>query len=176
MPWVGAIWILIFLVRLLTSEGAINGAGSTGKWLSARGKVAGHRGPDMRSFRGRAGRREWWVTMLWCAVIGAFIGMVPVIGAVLAIPWTVGTLAVTARRLHDLTMSAWLQTIPMLIAAILLAGYGFGTFVLNIQFQEMVVTGGIAVIALSYGVLYLLMGFVPGARGSNCYGEADAVA
>lgn len=176
MPWVGVIWIAIFLFRLLTSGGANDGEDSIADKLFKRGKVAGQRGPDMRSFKGRAGRREWWVTMIWSVFIGAFFTVVPTIGLLLALPWTIATLAVTARRLHDLTLSAWLQTIPMMIAVILLAGYGVATYVLKVEFQDAVITAGVALITLSYGVLYLFMGCAPGSRGSNCYGEADAPA
>jgi len=176
MPWIAVLWIIVFLVRLLANEENTERLAGAGKTFVPNGKVIGHRGPDMRSFNGRAGRREWWATTIWCAIVGAVIGSVPMIGLLLAIPWTIGTLAVNARRLHDLTMSAWLQTIPMAIAAILLAGYGVGKFALGMEFDEMTTAIGAGAIALAYGAFYMFMGFAPGKLGPNAYGEAEAVA
>ena len=41
----------------------------------------------------RAGRREWWFSTFGNAVAGAIVGAVPGIGALLSLPWIIGTLA-----------------------------------------------------------------------------------
>src|SRR6185295_8327157 len=82
------------------------------------GKVAGHKGPPPGSFHGRAGGGEWVFGMIVNIFIGAFVGNIPTIGPLLAIPWTIATLAVTNRRLHDLNRSGWIQLAPMAVGAI----------------------------------------------------------
>lgn len=169
------LWLIIFVIRLLLNDNTATAGGQLAEFFKARGKVIGHRGPDIRSFRGRAGRREWWITMAWSAVAGAVVSAIPVVGPVLALPWTISSLAVSARRLHDLTLSAWLQIIPMAIAGALLAGYGIARYALRLHVDDaLVMLGGVA-IGFSYVLFALILGFAPGKGSSNLYGEADIV-
>ncbi len=146
-----------------------------------RGKVLGHFGPDPRSFKGRAGRREWWLTMLGNAVISTIVGAVPTIGVLLTIPWVIVTLATNARRLHDLSASAWLQLIPMALAF----GVSMIYFYLGgpdnppeiswtLTTQAGLFTLAAAVSAIVYVGFYVWIGFAPGRKGPNVFGEADA--
>ncbi len=181
--------VVIFLVILLVRWvwpwlwGYLTQIAPAGTGWGHRGRVLGHRGPGARSFKGRAGRREWWLTTLGIIVISAIVGAVPTIGPLLTLPWVIMTLAVNARRLHDLSLSAWLQMIPL----------GFG-LVFSIFFFRLggpdnppepslafdtpagwyTIAG--AAWVLIYVVFYTLFGFVPGRRGPNAYGEADSPA
>jgi uncharacterized membrane protein YhaH (DUF805 family) len=146
-----------------------------------RGKVSGHRGPSPHSFGGRAGRKEWWRATIGYGIVGAIVAAVPGIGALLSLPWAFATLAVNARRLHDLAASAWLQLIP-LAAGIGLAALIFSLGGPDIAFEpswtlatlEGVLTICGAATALVYLGFYAWIGFAPGRSGPNCYGEADA--
>lgn len=177
MPWVGAIWLLIIIVRLLASladreEHTRSGLEDARRALAPRGKVAGQKGPDMRAFSGRAGRREWWVTMAWCGLVIAVIAHVPVVGPILTLPWVVGALAVTSRRLHDMRRPAWLLAVPAALAAL-------GAFAIaawsNAVFDPMANLQVLAIGCVSL-IFCLWVGLAPGTPGPNCYGEADAVA
>lgn len=173
MPWGALVWLIIFIFRSFENDGSA--ASATGNFFRARGKVKDQAGPDMRSFRGRAGRREWWVTMGWSSIVGGIIsGLIPTLGSLLALPWIVAGLAVTARRLHDLTLSAWWQVVPMAVASLVLAVYGIGRAA-GMTFSDMTVQIGVGVIGAVYTLFYLWIGFAPGARKSNHFGEADGV-
>ena len=178
MPWVGAIWLLIIIARLLASlidreERTRSGLEDARRAFAPRGKVAGQKGPDMRAFSGRAGRREWWVTIAWCGLVTAVITQVPVVGPILTLPWVVGALAVTSRRLHDMQRSAWLQAIPLALVAAAL-----GVFFAIESWSG--AASDPTFLALAVGSVSLAfclwVGLLPGTRGPNCYGEADAVA
>jgi uncharacterized membrane protein YhaH (DUF805 family) len=169
-------WVLPPLWQFLTQQ---NGA-TVG--FAKRGRVLGHRGPNPRSFKGRAGRREWWLTMLGTTIISAIIGAIPTIGALLTLPWVIVTLAVNARRLHDLSLSAWLQLIPMAFGLVFAVFY----FVLGgpdnppdaswaFSTPAGMLTAYGALAALVYLAFYIWIGFVPGRQGPNVYGEADPV-
>jgi|GEM_PF-1741432 len=182
MSAIVGIWILIIVLRLVLPAiwNFVTNAGPLRDEWQRRGKVAGHRGPGPRSFKGRAGRREWWLSTLGNAIVGAIVGAVPAIGTLLALPWLVATLAVNARRLHDLSVSAWLQLIPL--------AFGFAAAFLYFQLggpanppQTSWTLGTpsgqftllAAVSALVYLAFYGIVGFAPGKSGPNLYGEAD---
>ncbi|HYD86086.1 MAG TPA: DUF805 domain-containing protein [Vitreimonas sp.] len=183
MSAIVAIWIFIIVARLVLPAiwNAVTNAGPLRDEWQRRGKVAGHRGPGPRSFKGRAGRREWWLSTLGNAVVSVIVGAVPAIGTLLTLPWVVATLAVNARRLHDLSLSAWLQLVPM--------AFGFAAAFFYFQLggpdnppttswtfatPEGQFTLLAAATALVYLGFYGLVGFAPGRGGPNAYGEADA--
>jgi uncharacterized membrane protein YhaH (DUF805 family) len=176
------IFLTILLVRwIIPSLWAFftNSSATSFEWRR-RGKVLGHFGPDPRSFKGRAGRREWWLTMLGNTIVSAIVGAVPTIGVLLTIPWVIVTLATNARRLHDLSASAWLQVIPMTLA------FGFAMFYFYLggpdnppqaswifNTPEGLLTIGGAIAACVYLAFYVWIGFMPGHKGPNVFGEAD---
>lgn len=141
------------------------------------GKVQGHKGPHPRSFKGRASRGEWWGTMAWTTIVGAVVGTIPTFGPLLSIPFLIGGLAVTARRLHDLKQTAWLQVLPMpfYAAGIAVPAFNGATDV------DAALSGPLDPISMSFlGIgaflslaLYAWLGLFPGVNGPNCYGEAD---
>lgn len=64
------------------------------------------------TFSGRARRSEYWYFVLFNFIIGLVLGMIPVLGWILGIIYSLATilpsLAVAARRLHDSGKSGWL--------------------------------------------------------------------
>lgn len=180
------IFLVIVLVRWVLPSlwGYLTQFAPAGLGWGQRGRVLGHRGPGARSFKGRAGRREWWLTTLGIIVISAIVGAVPTIGPLLTVPWLIMTLAVNARRLHDLSVSAWWQIIPLVFGAVffaLLIWQGGDPDNLPEPSWAFDTPAGWYTLAgaawvLIYIVFYIVIGFVPGRRGSNAYGEADAPA
>jgi uncharacterized membrane protein YhaH (DUF805 family) len=79
-------------------------------------------------FSGRARRMEFWMFVLFyviiavvLAVVDAMIGM-PILGSIFMLALLVPSLAVGARRLHDIGKSGWWQLLVLvpLIGAIIL--------------------------------------------------------
>jgi uncharacterized membrane protein YhaH (DUF805 family) len=179
-----AIFLVIILLRWVLPSvwNFFTQPGAGGAEITRRGKVLGHRGPGPRSFKGRAGRREWWLSTLGNAIVGAIVGAVPVIGTLLSLPWIIATLAVNARRLHDLQLSAWLQLVPMVFgfAAIALFAYMGSPAELPEPSLALTTPAGwltiaVATATLFYIAFYIWLGFVPGRTGPNVYGEADPI-
>ena len=77
-------------------------------------------------FRGRASRSEFWWFVLFGAIVNSFLGIFSnaspqtgmltsgLVSLVLLLPH----LAVTARRLHDASLSGWVQAAPIGLAAL----------------------------------------------------------
>ncbi len=180
---IGGILLVILLARWVVPAlwSFIFGPSSAAnKEWRRRGKVLGHEGPGPRSFKGRAGRREWWLSQLGNTIVGAVVGAAPTVGSLLALPWVIGALAVNARRLHDLSLSAWLQLVPMafgLAFAVFYFYHGGPDRTLAASWTLNTPEGMLTLLAAIVGVIYLLfyawIGFTPGRRGSNAYGEAD---
>jgi uncharacterized membrane protein YhaH (DUF805 family) len=140
------------------------------------GKVAGHKGPGFGSFKGRAGRGEWWSSLIWNSVIGGGVAVVPGIGAVLSLPWIVGLLAATTRRLHDLKRSGWWQLAPIAVGALAFGLYVYARNAGRTHFTvpEEWTAAAFSVAALAYLGFYAWIGLAAAKPGPNCYGEADA--
>ena len=132
------------------------------------------------SFRGRANRQRYWLTVLSLfglmfvsAVVAVMLTSVPAL-AVIVIPFwlAVGVAAVAngARRLHDRGKSAWWLVIFVGIPG-LLSGLG----------QAMSAGGGadadgpaamMALLSLPFSIWGLVeMGFLKGTAGPNRFGE-----
>jgi uncharacterized membrane protein YhaH (DUF805 family)/RNA polymerase subunit RPABC4/transcription elongation factor Spt4 len=62
-------------------------------------------------FSGRARRREYWFYVLFAFIAGFVLGLIPVIGQLACLALVVPGAAITARRLHDIGKSGWLQLI-----------------------------------------------------------------
>jgi uncharacterized membrane protein YhaH (DUF805 family) len=100
------------------------------------------------------------------------------------LPWIIGNLAVTTRRLHDLKQSAWMQIVPMAIGGVALSVM-LGTdahhqFQLNdllaMDTPVEKARAGLAVLTVILSIAFSAwLGFAPGTKGPNCYGEADPV-
>lgn len=77
-------------------------------------------------FRGRSQRAEYWFYALTYVVLAFFVGILEkLIGfsnlsLVYAACFLVPTLAVTARRLHDVGQSGWLQLAPIVFGVLAL--------------------------------------------------------
>jgi uncharacterized membrane protein YhaH (DUF805 family) len=69
-------------------------------------------------FSGRAARPEFWWFILAQVVVGLVINIVPFIGQVLGLLFSlamiVPSLAAGARRLHDIGKTGWLQLIALI--------------------------------------------------------------
>lgn len=185
MSAVFGIWVVVILVRWvlpwLWGRFSPGQARDREEWIP-RGRVRGHRGPNARAFAGRAGRREWWLSTLVNSIISGIVGAVPTIGVLLSLPWIIANLAVNARRLHDLSLSAWLQLIPMAFgfAAVLAFFYlGGSENPPPTSFDVTTSAGLFTAFAILTGALYLIfyvvIGLFPGRPGPNAYGEADPV-
>ncbi len=111
-------------------------------------------------------------TILGTLVAAFGSGVNPAVGAVLAAPWWIGVWAVTARRLHDLNLSAWLQFVPALLTGgALAAAYWLGHKDLlssDATFFASAFGWGITAVWLAY---YGYLGFTPGTDGPNAYAE-----
>ena len=191
MQYIVLIWVVYFLFRWLTSRGkdapagaARTNIGAAIGYFQARGKVAGHKGPGARSFKGRAGRQEWWLGTIWNGVVGAVIAALsPTIGVLLSAPWIIASLALNSRRLHDLRKSAWLQLLPIalgLAVGAVFAIVGLDTLSQAISdratmpFWDAVLLVLFGVALVGYLAFYGWLGIARGDVGPNYYGEADA--
>jgi len=80
------------------------------------------------NFSGRARRKEFWFFMLFCVIlsiiseaIDAVLGTKPLVNGLLNLALLLPSLAVGARRLHDIGRSGWWQLLVLTgIGAILL--------------------------------------------------------
>lgn len=147
------------------------------------GRVKGHKGPGAFSFQGRAGRGEFVGTFLWCVLIAALVGSAPLVGALLALPWVLMSLAVQARRLHDLGLSGWVMLTPIALFGVWLAvvvwadAQGLTVAEPGAADASTPWTEGIALAFSGLALLQLAyLGALAAAKGKdgpNMYGEAD---
>lgn len=69
-------------------------------------------------FEGRAGRKEFWMWVLAVVIVNAILSVIPKVGSILSALFFLAILlpylGVTARRLHDLGKSGWLQLLCLI--------------------------------------------------------------
>lgn len=78
------------------------------------------------NFSGRARRKEFWFFMLFCVILGIIaevidtvLGTKPLVNSLLNLALLVPSLAVGARRLHDVGRSGWWQLLTLTVIGIL---------------------------------------------------------
>ena len=65
-------------------------------------------------FNGRAQRPEFWWWVLFVFLVNVITGMIsPLVSTVFSLATLLPSLAVTARRLHDINRSGWWQLIGL---------------------------------------------------------------
>jgi uncharacterized membrane protein YhaH (DUF805 family) len=118
------------------------------------------------TFTGRAQRPEFWWFFLFNFAVQIVAGLldsvigVDIIGTVVSLALLVPMLAVTARRLHDLGQTGWLQLAPIGIALVLVV-------LMFVMFPLAMVFGVLIVAVYVAFLIYLAM---PGQPGPNKYG------
>ena len=69
-------------------------------------------------FEGRAGRKEFWMWVLAAFIVSFVLGVIPKVGNILSGLFSLAillpSLGVTARRLHDLGKSGWMQLLCLI--------------------------------------------------------------
>jgi uncharacterized membrane protein YhaH (DUF805 family) len=122
---------------------------------------------NKRWFRGRSTRREWWTELVYLFFISSVAaGIGPIAGATIGAWRLILFWAATARRLHDLNRSAWIQV--GVIASFV--GFAGGTLALD---EGTAWIGGIfwSVSGLINLAFYIWLGFFKGTDGPNTWGE-----
>ena len=69
-------------------------------------------------FEGRTGRKTFWQYILVCFLVSIILNLIPGVGKILSAIWFLAllcpSLGITARRLHDLGKSGWLQLLALI--------------------------------------------------------------
>ena len=88
------------------------------------------------NFSGRARRKEFWFFMLFCVILGIIaevidtvLGTEPIVNSLLNLALLVPSLAVGARRLHDIGRSGWWQLLMLTVIGVLVLIWCFCCFV-----------------------------------------------
>jgi len=86
------------------------------------------------NFSGRARRKEFWFFMLFCVILGivaevidTVLGTKPLVNSLLNLALLVPSLAVGARRLHDVGRSGWWQLLTLTVIGILVLIWWWAT-------------------------------------------------
>lgn len=137
------------------------------------------------TFSGRARRREYWLFVLFTAIINSAInfltlaaqGSTPltIVISIISIVWGLYTLipsiAITVRRLHDTNRSGWwyLLAIVFIFAMVIFAALQFNSS--NYIFLIL------AFLCFAGFLAFVVFLFLPGTKGENDYGpDPKAVA
>ena len=70
-------------------------------------------------FEGRAGRKEFWMWVLAVFIVNFILGLIPgkvgmILSAIFSLAILLPSLGVTARRLHDVGKSGWMQLLGLI--------------------------------------------------------------
>lgn len=76
------------------------------------------------NFNGRIARRQFWMVMLYSALIGTVLDIIPVLGCAYAIALAIPGVCMFIRRLHDFDVSGW-WVIALAVIALLIPILGF---------------------------------------------------
>lgn len=124
------------------------------------------------SSKGRIGRSAFWTGWL---VLGGVVGLcnavLPVFGWLLAAPTVYGFVCVSTKRLHDMGVSGWLASIPVVTATAALVGILGGAIELLSQGGPgpVMLTGLVsAIIAVTF---LIWTGVTVGEPGDNRFGS-----
>ncbi|OAL78268.1 DUF805 domain-containing protein [Acinetobacter sp. SFA] len=86
------------------------------------------------NFSGRARRKEFWFFMLFCVILGIIaevidtvLGTEPIVNSLLNLALLVPSLAVGARRLHDIGRSGWWQLLMLTVIGVLVLIWWWAT-------------------------------------------------
>lgn len=177
----GAIFIAIMVFLFTRNWPELEREG----WFRRRGKVKNQPGPSPRSFSGRAGRREWMLSITWnYFLVVIMVQAAPHVGALLCLPWLIAGLAVTSRRLHDMEKPIWLMLAPLIAFAVVVAMWlaKFTATVdwlviplqpLQSELPELALPIAFCVCAAVMAISAVLLAIIPGTDGPTIYGEAD---
>lgn len=137
------------------------------------------------TFSGRARRREYWLFVLFTAIINSAINFMTlavkdstpltVVISIISIVWGLYTLissiAITVRRLHDTNRSGWwyLLAIVFIFAMVI-----FAALQLNSSSNILLI---LTFLCLAGFLAFIVFLFLPGTKGENDYGpDPKAVA
>lgn len=120
-------------------------------------------------FSGRARRKEYWMFILFNAIISFVLGFIDgllglnLLSYIYALVIFIPSLAVSVRRLHDIGRCGWWYLLPMVPFIGLSALLAFGSFT-----SSAAIILGLA--ALGTGILMLVWFCTDSERGSNKWG------
>ncbi|MCM5554007.1 DUF805 domain-containing protein [Pleomorphomonas sp. NRK KF1] len=108
------IWILLPIpFVLMRAPAGANRFGEVGRPMGF-GQAIGAFFSNYFNFSGRASRSEFWWAILFLFIVNTIVSFIPLLGAV----WTLGiffpSIALAARRLHDINRSGWFQLLSCL--------------------------------------------------------------
>jgi uncharacterized membrane protein YhaH (DUF805 family) len=132
------------------------------------------------SFRGRANRQRYWLTVLAIfgiaiasAILAALLQIVPLLGLSIIPVWAACVVAVFAngvRRLHDRNKSAWWLLVFYVLPTVLSIPFRLAEDGPPDGFQA--VAALLALIGLPFSIWGLVeLGFLKGSPGPNRFGE-----
>jgi uncharacterized membrane protein YhaH (DUF805 family) len=131
------------------------------------------------SFRGRAGRREYWRVLvalfafgLLLQVAAAALPAILVVAFPISLACNVAQWAVIARRLHDLGRSGWWQ-VPATALGLMVLLRAFSLGLVDVQKPQPLPAelGAALLLMLAF---FLAIGLVRGDRGPNRWGPPPA--
>lgn len=126
------------------------------------------------SSKGRIGRTAFWLGWLMLIGVVGLCSTVPLFGWLAAIPTLYGFACVSSKRLHDMGVSGWLASIPIVTATAALVGILGGSIELlsrNGPGPFMLTGLASAIIAVTF---LIWMGVTVGEPGDNRYGSPAA--
>lgn len=127
-------------------------------------------------FSGRASRSEfWWYMLFYNIIVGIPIAMVSdALDSIWSLANLIPSLAVSARRLHDVDRSGWWQILPLaalpvFFLSLMLRGFDFAVYSDDILASPLIIAGIVLFVGL---YIRLIVWFATrGNSGPNRFGE-----
>jgi uncharacterized membrane protein YhaH (DUF805 family) len=119
-------------------------------------------------FEGRARRSEYWWFQLFCLLVSTAAGLVPVLGALVALALILPQLSAQVRRLHDGDRSGWFILLPS-PTGILAVGAGIAAFSGSSRLLG-ILSALFGLASLAAWIILLVWYCQRGTIGSNRYG------